>query len=99
MSIRKLIIMFGKGPQKVASEVIGVVDKLVTDKDKKQEIASDIVQNEIVSGSSFVRYARPMIIYTGVALVVLEFFGLIHHQLQFPYLDFFQMPIHKQKVH
>ena len=68
--------MFGKGSQKVASEVIGVVDKLVTDKDKKQEIASDIVQNEIVSGSSFVRNARPMIIYTGVALVVLEFFGL-----------------------
>ena len=60
----------------VVDKVVGIADKLVPDKDKKQEIASDIVQNEMVSGSTFVRNARPMIIYTGLLLIVLEFFGL-----------------------
>jgi len=68
--------MFGKGSGKVASEVVGIADKLIVDKDKKQEIASDIVQAEIISGSSFVRNARPMIIYTGLFLIVFEFFGV-----------------------
>lgn len=68
--------MFGKGSSKIVGDIVGIADKLVTDKDKKQEIASDVVQNEIVSGSSFVRNARPMIIYTGLCLIILEFFGL-----------------------
>tara|TARA_R110002167_G_scaffold238265_1_gene443408 strand:- start:3400 stop:3768 length:369 start_codon:yes stop_codon:yes gene_type:complete len=68
--------MFGKGSSKIVGDIVGIADKLVTDKDKKQEIASEVVQNEIVSGSSFVRNARPMIIYTGLCLIILEFFGL-----------------------
>ena len=69
--------LFGtKEAVKVVDKVVGVADKLILDKDKKQDIASDIVQNEMVSGSSFVRNARPMIIYTGLVLIVLEFFGL-----------------------
>ena len=68
--------MFGKGSSKIVGDIVGIADKLVTDKDKKQDIASDVVQNEIVSGSSFVRNARPMIIYTGLCLIILEFFGL-----------------------
>ena len=70
--------MFGitKEVGEVANNIVGVADKLITDKDKKQDIASDIVQNEMVSGSLFVRAARPMIIYTGLLLVVFEFFGL-----------------------
>jgi hypothetical protein len=70
--------MFGTG--KVAGGAVekslGIVDKLVVDKDKKQDIASDIIQNEMVNGSKFVQSARPMIIYTGLALIVLEFFGV-----------------------
>ncbi len=69
--------LFGsKEAVKVADKVVGIADKLITDKDKRQDIAGDLVQNEMVSGSSFVRNARPMIIYTGILLVVLEFFGL-----------------------
>lgn len=69
--------MFGtKEAVNVVDKVVGVADKLIVDKDKKQDIASDIVQNEMVSGSSFVRNARPMIIYTGLLLVIFEFFGL-----------------------
>jgi hypothetical protein len=60
----------------VADKVVGIADKLITDKDKRQDIAGDLVQNEMVSGSPFVRNARPMIIYTGILLVVFEFFGL-----------------------
>ena len=69
--------MFGK---KVAGELanksLEIVDKLVVDKDKKQDLASEVVQNEIVSGSSFVRNARPMIIYTGLVVILLEMFGI-----------------------
>ena len=64
-----------KGVTEVVGKSLDVVDKLIPDKDKKQEITSNIIQNEIVSGSSFVRNARPMVIYTGLALIILEFFG------------------------
>ena len=70
--------MFGIGKVggKVVGEVVGIADKLITDKDKKQDIASDIVQNEMVSGSWFVRAARPMIIYTGLFVILAEVFGI-----------------------
>ena len=69
--------LFGsKEVVEVADKVVGIADKLITDKDKRQDIAGDLVQNEMVSGSSFVRNARPMIIYTGILLVIFEFFGL-----------------------
>jgi len=70
--------MFGitKEVGEVANNIVGVADKLITDKDKKQDIASDIVQNEMVSGSLFVRAARPMIIYTGLFVILSEVFGV-----------------------
>jgi len=69
--------MFGsKESIKVLDRVVGIADKLVPDKDKKQDIASDIVQNEMVSGSGFVRNARPMIIYTGLFVILCEMFGI-----------------------
>jgi len=60
----------------VVDKVVGVADKLITDKDKKQDIASEIVQNEMVSGSAFVRNARPMIIYVGLFVILSEVFGI-----------------------
>ncbi len=66
----------GKEAVNVVDKVVGVADKLVTDKDKKQGIASEIVQNEMISGSLFVRAARPMIIYTGLFVVLSEVFGI-----------------------
>ena len=60
----------------VVDKVVGVADKLITDKDKKQDIASEIVQNEMVSGSAFVRNARPMIIYIGLFVILSEVFGI-----------------------
>ena len=73
--------LFGKiiGSDKaveVADKVVGIADKLVVNKDQKAAIASDIVSGEMASGHSFLRNARPMIIYTGLVLIVLEFFGL-----------------------
>ena len=69
--------MFGK---KVAGEIanksLDIVDKFIPDKDKKQDIASEVVQNELVSGSAFVRNARPMIIYVGLFVILSEVFGL-----------------------
>ena len=69
--------MFGK---KVAGEIanksLDIVDKFIPDKDKKQDIASEIVQNEMVSGSAFVRSARPLIVYTGLFVILAEVFGI-----------------------
>ena len=69
--------MFGK---KVAGEIVNksldIVDKFIPDKDKKQDIASEIVQNEMVSGSAFVRSARPLIVYTGLFVILAEVFGI-----------------------
>ena len=39
--------MFKLG-EKTVNKALDITGKLVTDKDKKQEIASDIVQNEMV---------------------------------------------------
>ena len=62
--------------EKTVNKALDITGKLVTDKDKKQEIASDIVQNEMVSGSAFVRNARPLIIYTGLFVILAEVFGI-----------------------
>ena len=69
--------MFGKmiGKETV-DKALDITGKLVTDKDKKQDIASDIVQNEMVSGSPFVRNARPLIVYTGLFVILAEVFGI-----------------------
>ena len=67
--------MFKLGRETI-DKVVGVADKLITDKDKKQDLAADVVQNELVSGSSFVRNARPMIIYTGLFVILCEMFGI-----------------------
>lgn len=68
--------MFKKGVVKVVGDAVNVANKAVTDKDKKQDIASDVVQNEINSSYSFVRNARPMIIYVGLIIILLEMFGV-----------------------
>jgi len=60
---------------------LDVVDKLVVDKDKKAEIASEIVENELNSSSWFVRSARPMIVYVGLLVIILEVFGVRLHIL------------------
>ena len=62
--------------EKTVNKALDITGKLVTDKDKKQEIASDIVQNEILSGSAFVRNARPLIVYTGLFVILAEVFGI-----------------------
>ena len=53
-----------------------IVDKLVTDKDKKQELAHELINSENKNGSSFTRNARPSIIYFGLFLMFTEIFGL-----------------------
>jgi hypothetical protein len=69
--------MFGKMiGEKTVNKALDITGKLVTDKDKKQDIASDIVQNEMVSGSAFVRNARPLIVYTGLFVILAEVFGI-----------------------
>ena len=55
---------------------LDIIDKLVIDKDKKQDIASNIVDKELNSGSWFVRSARPMIVYVGLLIILLETFGV-----------------------
>jgi len=67
--------MFKLG-EKTVNKALDITGKLVTDKDKKQEIAGDIVQNEMVSGSAFVRNARPLIVYTGLFVILAEVFGI-----------------------
>ena len=62
--------------EKTVNKALDITGKLVTDKDKKQDIASDIVQNEMVSGSAFVRNARPLIVYTGLFVILAEVFGI-----------------------
>ena len=69
--------MFGsKIGKEAVNKSLGIIDKAVTDKDKKQELAAEVVQNELSSGSRFLSSARPLIIYTGLFLIVLEFFGI-----------------------
>lgn len=68
--------MFGKGAGEVANGIVGIADKLIVDKDKKQELAASIAESELSSGSSFVRNTRPLIVRVGLVLIVLEFFGL-----------------------
>jgi len=65
-----------KGAEKIADKGLNIIDKAVVNKDKKAEIAHDLVTNEMASGSSFVRNARPMIIYTGLFVVISEVFGV-----------------------
>ena len=69
--------MFGKKVTgEIANKSLDIVDKFVVDKDKKQDIASEVVQNEMVSGSAFVRSARPLIVYTGLFVILAEVFGI-----------------------
>lgn len=63
------------GPKEV-DKALGIADKMIPDKDKKQDIAGDIVQNEMISGSPFVRNARPLIVYTGLFVILSEVFGI-----------------------
>jgi ABC-type bacteriocin/lantibiotic exporter with double-glycine peptidase domain len=60
----------------LAESSIGIIDKAVVDKDKKADIAHDVVINELNSGSDFVRNARPMIVYVGLFVIISEVFGL-----------------------
>jgi hypothetical protein len=53
-----------------------IVDKLVTDKDKKAEMAHELIENENKSGSKFTRNARPAIVYTGLFIAICEVFGI-----------------------
>ena len=69
--------MFGKkAAEEAVNKSLGIIDKAVTDKGKKQDLAADVVQNEMVSGSSFVRNARPLIVYTGLFVILCEVFGI-----------------------
>ena len=65
-----------KGAEKIADKGLNIIDKAVVNKDKKAEIAHDLVNSEMASGSSFVRNARPMIIYTGLFVILSEVFGI-----------------------
>ena len=65
-----------KGAEKIADKSLSIIDKAVTDKDKKAEIAHDLVSSEMASGSAFVRNARPMIIYMGLFVILSEVFGV-----------------------
>ena len=69
--------MFGKkAAEEAVKQSLGIIDKAVTDKDKKQDLAADVVQNEMVSGSPFVRNARPLIVYAGLFVILCEVFGI-----------------------
>lgn len=62
--------------KKQISESLGIVDKMVTDKDQKNEIVKDLIDSENKSGSTFTRNARPSIIYFGLFLMFTEIFGI-----------------------
>ncbi len=68
--------IFSKASTEIANKAVGIVEKLVPDSTQKHEIASNIVNAEMASGHGFLRNARPTIIYIGLVLIVLEFFGL-----------------------
>ena len=69
--------LFGsKAATKSVEKGLDIIEKIVPDSDKKHEIASDIVNNEMASGSKFIRNARPMIIYSGLLMIFLEVFGI-----------------------
>ena len=69
--------LFGsKSATKSVEKGLDIIEKIVPDSDKKHEIASDIVNNEMASGSKFIRNARPMIIYSGLLMIFLEVFGI-----------------------
>lgn len=53
-----------------------IIDKIVVDKDKKQEFAALLIQSELDSDSHYVKNARPTIIYFGVFLGFIETFGI-----------------------
>jgi len=76
--------LFGK---KQVDKSIDIVDKLVLDKDKKAELAHELITNENQTGSSFTRYARPAIIYFGLFLMFTEIFGV-----RFYFLSLMDMP-------
>ena len=68
--------MFKKGTQKTVEKGLDIVDKLVVDKDKKQDLANMVIHAELNSDSQYVKNARPTIIYFGILLGVVEVFGL-----------------------
>lgn len=65
--------LFGK---KQVDKSLEIVDKLIVDKDKKAELAQDLITDENRAGSSYTRYARPSIIYFGLFLMFTEIFGV-----------------------
>ena len=65
--------LFGK---KQIDTGLEIIDKLVVDKDKKAEMAHELIDNENKSGSKFTRNARPAIVYTGLFIAICEVFGV-----------------------
>ena len=55
---------------------LSIIDKAVVDKDKRQELASSLVEKELDNGDLFTRRARPMLIYFGLFVILSELFGL-----------------------
>jgi len=62
--------------KKQVSETIGIVDKMITDKDEKNALVKDIIDSENKSGSAYTRNARPTILYFGLLVIFSEIFGL-----------------------
>tara|TARA_R110002012_G_scaffold304325_3_gene507762 strand:- start:745 stop:1113 length:369 start_codon:yes stop_codon:yes gene_type:complete len=68
--------MFKKAIGESIGKGLDIVDKLVPDKDKKQEFAAMLIQAELDSDSHYVKNARPTIIYFGIFLGLIEALGL-----------------------
>ena len=59
---------------KVVDKSLEIIEKLIPDKDKRQEAASSLIDSEMRSGDSLTKKARPAIIYTGLFLIISEIF-------------------------
>ena len=61
---------------KHADKALDIIDKLVVDKDKKQDLAAKVVERELEDGDLFTKRARPSIIYIGLFVILTEIFGI-----------------------
>jgi len=55
---------------------LDILDKVVPDLQKKQEIAHQIINRELESDNPWVKMARPSIIYFGLVVILLEILGV-----------------------
>tara|TARA_R110002050_G_scaffold74369_3_gene159588 strand:- start:2316 stop:2696 length:381 start_codon:yes stop_codon:yes gene_type:complete len=67
--------IFKKGLD-VANSGIKLIDKVLPDTQSTRDLKGEIIKAEIQSDSKFLKNARPMVIYVGLLLVILEYFGV-----------------------